>query len=99
MKINLKKIFNWDIQSVSYMDCRVEPMWRDENGVRHGGSIRSLSFCVNYVHHGQRKFVFDGNDEHLYTTYGNPVLAANAVQKMYIDAMMRQRARKAARMR
>ncbi len=95
MKINWKKIFNWDIQSVSHMDCRIEPMWRDKSGVCRGGSVRSLSFCVNYVYHGQRKFVFNGDDKRLYATYGNPVLAANAVQKTYIDAMMRQHARKA----
>lgn len=93
MKINWKKIFNWDIQSVSHMDCHIEPQFYDQNGDRRGGMVRQISFTVNYMYHGPRKFVFRGDDERLYTAYGNPVLAANALHQDYVDTMRRQQQR------
>ncbi len=83
MKLNWKKILNWDI------DCVGGP------ATLYGkdGRVRGYKVIVNYVHHGSDEMFFDVNSEHLYTQYKGPEDAAKQVYREYVSRMIRQKAR------
>lgn len=73
MKISFKKIFNWDICSVS------EPVPVFDNGIRlHNIDKKLLGYnvTINYVHHGTRKVFFSEKSRRYNVIYGGARQAA-----------------------
>ncbi len=83
MKLNWKKIFNWNI------DCVAGP------AALYGkdGRVRGYKVFVKYVHHGSYEMFFDVNSAHWYVSYDGPEDAARRTYKEYLARMKRQRAR------
>ena len=81
MKLNWKKVFNWDIAGV---EGPVDTCAKD-------GRVSGYSVIVRYVHHGAKNLFFDVESESLYSQYGDPETAARNVAEYYRRKMTHQR--------
>lgn len=90
MKLNWKKIFNWNIQSVS----DVQALYRENDKSR---DILGYEVTVTYTHHGNKSAFFDFNSESMWTTYSGPHDAAQSYHDSMVQKMNAQRAKLANR--
>lgn len=90
MKLNWKKIFNWNIKSVS----DVQTLYRENDKSR---DILGYEVTVTYTYHGNRSAFFDFNSESMWTTYSSPRDAAQAYHDSMVKKMDIQRAKLASR--
>lgn len=88
MQINFKKIFNWDIKSVSPIQAVMVP-----KGYRGEELVVEYAFDVEYKHHGTRHVVTDSDDERTHVIYGGAARAAQILHRDYVRRMNEQRAR------
>lgn len=77
MNINLRKIFNWDIDTV------YGPFTVYEKPVFGDSQVAGYNVVVRYKYHGSRNFFFDIDCERLWALYRHPQVAARVfAQKM-----------------
>lgn len=85
MNIDFKKLFNWDIHSVS------EPVAVHEfirsNKKEMEFHLIGYNVTVRYKYHGNRNFFFDLNSTRLWIMYGGPRYAA---EKFYHDMLYKR---------
>lgn len=86
MKLNLRKIFNWDIRHVA------PPM-----PVYVGRTIIGYDVTVQYEYHGQDTYFFDMDSERLWALYGHPRRAAENFYQQKCREMERQQQKRCAR--
>ncbi len=80
MKLNLRKIFNWDISKVS----KPVPVYELNYDGNMGRIVIGYDVTVKYVYHGQDSYFFDMDSERLWALYGHPRKAAeDFYQSMY----------------
>lgn len=80
MQINFKKIFNWDIYSVSSPVQVLDYM--------AGNKLLGYSVTVNYVYHGTRYVFFDADSERSWIMFGGPKEEA---EDFYHQMLMKKR--------
>lgn len=80
MKINVKKIFNWDIDSVK----GPVPVF---SVVGNQKKLSGYTVVVDYKYHGRRHFFFDIDSERAWVMFGGPKIEA---QHCYRDMVLKQ---------
>ncbi len=94
MKLNLRKIFNWDIRHVA----PPMPVYDiDYCNPCLGRTIIGYDVTVQYEYHGQDTYFFDMDSERLWALYGHPRRAAENFYQQKCREMARQQQKRCAR--
>ena len=83
MKINVKKIFNWDIVSV---DGPIPVFSVVDNQKKLAG----YNVVVDYKYHGRRHFFFDVDSERSWLVFGGPKEEAQICYRDMVAKQIRQ---------
>lgn len=82
MKLNLRKIFNWDISNVA------GPFPVYENDLFRGNQLSGFKVVVTYKYHGNHSVFFDIDCEQLWLMYEHPHRAA----RIFVNKMRNKQA-------
>lgn len=82
MKLNFRKIFNWDISNVA------DPVPVYDNELFRGNQLSGYKVVVTYKYHGKQNVFFDIDSEQLWIMYEHPLRAA----RIFVNKMRNKQA-------